>query len=415
MLVEVKMPSLGVAISYGTLVRWLKKEGDFVNKGEIIAEVETEKVNFEITSPETGVLEKILYDEQAVVPVDDVVAIIRAEAEAQAILSREISVSSGDTQVETTASLATNKTTTYRANPAAKLLARELGIDLQQVQGTGPRGRITKQDVIRFHEQTSSQPATATPSPELVVSPARTSGIETDVSAKEEEFIPFTDIRKRIADHMIQSLNTAAHVTTVIEADMSEVVHLRNALRDFTRETHGFNLTYLPFVIKAASLAISHFPIVNSTLEGDRIIVKKYQNFGIAMALPTGLVAPVLRRVERKDLMTLGREVEEMIHKAREGKITPDDMVGGTFTISNAGAYGSVLSTPIIHQPQSAILWMGRVAKTTVVSKDDKIEIRSMMYLCASYDHRIFDGAVTAQFLSKIKEYLANPYPLLLQ
>ncbi len=393
MAAEVKLSSLGVSITEGTIVRWLKKEGEPVGKGEILAEVETEKVNFEIVAPESGILLKILYGEKTVAKVDSTVALIGTAGEdISAYLAK---AAEKKEEVEERVAPAERKrkvaATEVKAFPAAKMLAKERGIDLGEVTGTGPGGQITREDVEKYIAQ--GQPRVEGGIPEL------------------EEVLPLVGIRKAIADGMSNSVRTAAHVTTIAEVDMTDLAQLRSEVVPRWKE-EGINLTYVPFVIRAAVNSIREFPIVNSQMLRDTIVVKKYVNFGVVVAIKEGLITPVIKRVDTMDLKQIAKGLDEVSIRGRERKLTLEDMRGGTITLSNPGVFGAVIATPIIYQPQNAILWMGRIAKMPVV-RDDKIVIRSMMYLCVSYDHRAIDGSIAAQFLQHIRKQLENPRQLL--
>jgi pyruvate/2-oxoglutarate dehydrogenase complex dihydrolipoamide acyltransferase (E2) component len=390
---EVKLSSLGVSITEGTIVRWLKQEGDRVEKGEILAEVETEKVNFEIVAPEAGILLKVFCGEKTIAKAEATVALVGAEGEDVSAwvekIRQEREGPEGEAPpLEKRERTAAEKT---KAFPAAKFLAKEHGIDLAEVTGTGPGGQVTKEDVEKFIAR--KQPRREEGIPDL------------------EEILPLVGIRKAIADGMSLSVRTAAHVTTVAEVDMTELVKLRAELGPQWKD-EGISLTYVPFVVRAAARGIEKFPIINSQTLPDRIIVKKYINFGVVVAIAEGLVTPVLKRVESKSVKEIARMMEDISARARERKLSLEDIRGGTITLSNPGTFGAVLATPIIYQPQNAIVWMGRIAKMPVV-REDAIVIRSMMYLCLSYDHRAIDGSIGAQFLQSVRKSLEAPVTLL--
>ncbi len=393
MAVEVKLSSLGVSITEGTIVRWLKKEGEAVEKGEILAEVETEKVNFEIVAPGAGVLLKVLYGEKTVAKAESTVALIGTPGED---ISEYLKKPVRPDKVSRAAAVSPARREGgsrggAKAFPAAKFLARERGIDLSHVSGTGPGGQITREDVEKFIAR--KEPAEEGRIPEL------------------EEIIPLVGIRKSIADGMSLSVRTAAHVTTVAEVDMTELARLRAEIGPKWKE-EGIPLTYVPFVIRAAVKGIGQFPIVNSQTLKEQIVVKKYVNFGVVVAIQEGLITPTLKRVESKTLKEIARSLEDVSTRARDRKLNLDDMRGGTITLSNPGVFGAVLATPIIYPPQNAILWMGRIAKMPVV-REDAVVIRSMMYLCLSYDHRAVDGSTAAQFLQHVRKSLEDPRGLL--
>lgn len=389
MAVEVRLPSLGVAVMEATVLRWFRSEGDRVEAGEPLAEVETDKVTFEVMSPAAGTLLKVLYPENSMAKVDETIAFIGEAGE-------EVSIEKPEARPAEAPSPAAEakpaeRKASPRAYPVAKRLAKELGVDLGLITGTGPRGVITKEDVQQYYDGSSA------------VSPE-----EGDV-----EVLPFVGIRKRIADHVVRSKQTAPHVTSVIDVDMSAVVELRKEiLQRERRKDPGFRLTFLPFVMRAALSGIKENPIINSSLVGDKIIIKKYINLGVATATREGLIVPVIKNAHRMSLLELAAEAERLAEKAREGRLGPEDVRGGTFSISNGGVFGTLISTPIINQPQSAVLWMGRIVETPVV-RDGQIVARPMMYLTISYDHRVMDGMSSALFLRKVKEELENPGGLL--
>ncbi|MBW2149912.1 MAG: 2-oxo acid dehydrogenase subunit E2 [Deltaproteobacteria bacterium] len=393
MAVEVKLSSLGVSIMQGTIVKWLKNEGDRVEKNEILAEVETEKVNFEIVAPESGVLLKIIYPENTIAPVDATVALIGEPGEDVSAFTMKTAEAApaAETAADAVKKPAAISAEKVNAFPAARFLAKEHGIDITRVPGTGPQGRVTKEDVEHYIA-------------------ARKSSGEEERIPELEEIIPFVGIRRTIAEAMSLSVRTAAHVTTVAEVDMTRIVQLRAEIAPGWKE-EGINLTYVPFVIQAAVSGVKHFPIINSQIVNNDIIVKKYINFGVVVAIKEGLVTPVIRRVEDKNVKQISRELEELSLRARSRKLSLQDLRSGTITLSNPGVFGAVLATPIIYSPQNTILWMGRIAKTPVV-RDDAIVIRSMMYLCLSYDHRAIDGSIAAQFLQHVRNLLEAPEQL---
>jgi pyruvate/2-oxoglutarate dehydrogenase complex dihydrolipoamide acyltransferase (E2) component len=392
MAVEVKLASLGVAITEGTILRWLKKEGESVERGEILAEVETEKVSFEIVAPESGVLLKIFCEEKNVAKVDSTVALIGVAGEdvsaysSQAIKKEE----EGKEKIPLRETGGRKSSGEVKAFPAAKMLAKQHGIALADVTGTGPGGQITKDDVARY---ISSKPSQEERMPEL------------------EEILPMIGIRKTIADSMANSVRTAAHVTTIAEIDMTDLVQLRSETAPRWKE-EGINLTYVPFVIRAAVNSIREFPILNSQISREGIVIKKYVNFGVVVSVKEGLITPVIRRADGKNLKEIAKKLDEISLLARDRKLSLENIRGGTITLSNPGVFGAVIATPIIYQPQNAVLWMGRIAKMPAV-RNDAIVIRSMMFLCVSYDHRAIDGSIAAQFLQHIRKQLENPRALI--
>lgn len=402
-MIEVKLPSLGVAILDAKIISWLKEEGEQVKKDEPIAEVETDKVTFEVVSPINGFLIKKLFNVGDLVKVDEPLALVDenkgTSVSAQKVRNQDQDEDTGKREPETNENkekgyVDASKRKFTKSTPAAKNIARQRNIDLDKIAGSGPDGIISKNNVLRYLEQRSSEKETAL--------------------GKEEEVVPFEGIRKEIAERLARSKNSKVQVTTTIEVDVTNTEAIRNMIKAELKENDGIRLTLLPFVIKAAIEAIRKFPILNSSLEKDRIIIKKYINFGIAVETLKGLIVPVLHHSEKLSFWKLSKEVDNLIQMARGGTLTPDYVGDGTITISNAGSFGSILSTPIIQGNQSALLWMGKITKRPVVDENDRIKIRKIMNLCISYDHQVVDGAQVAQFLNEISTWLENPAKLLM-
>lgn len=376
MAIDIIMPQLGESIAEGTVVKWLVPPGGRIEKDEPLLEVETEKVALEIPSPATGILSDILVQEGRTVPVGTLLGHLNNEATAGTGVINRV----GGVVVRPTEPLQEG---TDHYSPAVRQLAKEQGIDLSQVTGTGTGGRVTKKDVLDF------------------IAHRRPSAIGSRPSSEQtfggEEVVPFTQMRKTIAERMVKSKQTSAHVATFFEADFSEVAKFRE----------GKSVTYLPFVISAVTRAIKELPILNSSWGDQGIIKKKDIHLGIAVAVEDGLLVPVIRHADRKRLMQLSKDVTDLAERARNKKLNPDEVQGGTFTITNHGGFGSLFSAPIIHQPQIAILGVGAVQKRPVVI-NDAIAIRPMCYLSLSFDHRVIDGATADQFMSKVKSYLEH-------
>jgi len=374
--IDIIMPQLGESIAEGTVVKWLVPPGGRIEKDEPLLEVETEKVALEIPSPATGILSDILVQEGRTVPVGTLLGHLNNEATAGTGVINRV----GGVVVRPTEPLQEG---TDHYSPAVRQLAKEQGIDLSQVTGTGTGGRVTKKDVLDF------------------IAHRRPSAIGSRPSSEQtfggEEVVPFTQMRKTIAERMVKSKQTSAHVATFFEADFSEVAKFRE----------GKSVTYLPFVISAVTRAIKELPILNSSWGDQGIIKKKDIHLGIAVAVEDGLLVPVIRHADRKRLMQLSKDVTDLAERARNKKLNPDEVQGGTFTITNHGGFGSLFSAPIIHQPQIAILGVGAVQKRPVVI-NDAIAIRPMCYLSLSFDHRVIDGATADQFMSKVKSYLEH-------
>ena len=376
MAIDIIMPQLGESIAEGTVVKWLVPPGGRIEKDEPLLEVETEKVALEIPSPATGILSDILVQEGRTVPVGTLLGHLNNEATAGTGVINRV----GGVVVRPTEPLQEG---TDHYSPAVRQLAKEQGVDLSQVTGTGTGGRVTKKDVLDF------------------IAHRRPSAIGSRPSSEQtfggEEVVPFTQMRKTIAERMVKSKQTSAHVATFFEADFSEVAKFRE----------GKSVTYLPFVISAVTRAIKELPILNSSWGDQGIIKKKDIHLGIAVAVEDGLLVPVIRHADRKRLMQLSKDVTDLAERARNKKLNPDEVQGGTFTITNHGGFGSLFSAPIIHQPQIAILGVGAVQKRPVVI-NDAIAIRPMCYLSLSFDHRVIDGATADQFMSKVKSYLEH-------
>lgn len=374
MATDILMPQLGESIAEGTVVKWLVPVGGMIEKDQSLLEVETEKVALEIPSPATGLLSEIVVREGETVPVGTLLARIESTPPSQ-VINRV-----GGTVVRPMELAPEGED---RHSPAVRQLAKEYGVDLSQVTGTGAGGRVTKKDVQDFIAQSGAPAKATTPVGEQSMG---------------ETLLPFTQTRRTIADRMVKSKQTSAHVTTFFEADFSGIAKFRE----------GRSLTYLPFVIRAVTRAIRDMPIVNSAWGEQGIIVKKDIHVGIATALEEGLLVPVVRHADRKGLTQLAKEVADLAERARSKKLTPEEVQGGTFTITNHGGFGSLFSTPIIHQPQVAILGVGAIQKRAMVLNNDAIAIRSMGYLSLSFDHRVIDGATADQFMGKVKDYLEH-------
>jgi len=375
MATDICMPQLGESIAEGTVVKWLVPVGGMIEKDQSLLEVETEKVALEIPSPATGVLSEIVVQAGETVPVGSLLARIASTPPSEAI-NRV-----GGVVVRPMEPIPEGED---RHSPAVRQLAKAQGVDLSQVNGTGAGGRVTKKDVQDFIAQRGVQTNVTTPDGEQSMG---------------EEILPLTQMRRIIADRMVRSQQTSAHVTTYFEVDFSSIAKFRE----------GRSLTYLPFVIRAVTRAIRDLPVVNSAWGEQGIIVKKDIHIGIATALDDGLLVPVVRYADRKGLVQLAKEVADLAERARSKKLDPEEVQGGTFTITNHGGFGSLFSTPIIHQPQIAILGVGAIQKRTVVI-NETIAIRPMGYLSLSFDHRVIDGATADQFMGKVKGYLEQSH-----
>jgi 2-oxoglutarate dehydrogenase complex dihydrolipoamide succinyltransferase (E2) component len=381
MATDILMPQLGESIAEGTVVKWLIARGGTVERDQPLLEVETDKVSLEIPSPATGVLTDILVREGETVPVGTLLARLDGEPPTAGVINRVGGVVVRPMEKDTDGE--------RHYSPAVKQLAREHGVDLSTVTGTGDGGRVTKKDVqdaVAKRQAPGSRREAAAEAPSSHV---------LSLTSHEQNVVPLTQMRKTIAERMVASRRTAAHVATFFEADFSAIAKFRE----------GRSLTYLPFVINAVTRAFKDIPILNASWGDQGIVMKRDIHMGIAVALEDGLLVPVIRHADRKGLEQLAREVADLAERARAKRLTPEEVQDGTFTITNHGGFGSLFSTPIINQPQVAILGVGAVQKRAVVI-NEAIAIRSMCYLSVSFDHRVIDGATADRFMSKVKNHL---------
>ena len=448
MATDVVMPQMGESIAEGTIVRWIKKVGDSVERDEPLFEISTDKVDAEIPSPIAGVITEIRAREGETVPVNTVVAVIgaagskpaaapsakaaeppeppkaapppppspqadgapTAAAPAQApppsppAAPSAAPPSAGEHAIE--------EAIRHRSSPLVRKIAKEHDVDISQIRGTGIAGRVTKDDILAYIARSSAAPAGAVASPPQAVpaaavtarppaAPGASSG-----AGLAGRTVPMSIMRKKIAEHMVLSRRTSAHVHSVFEVNFGKVAQVR-AARKSEYERDGAKLTYLSFILKAAVDALRAVPVMNASLDGDTIVYHKQVNVGIAVALDWGLIVPVVKNADEKNLLGLSRAVSDLATRARNKQLKPDEVSGGTFTITNPGVFGALFGMPIINQPQVAILGVGNVEKRPVVI-DDAIAIRPMAYLSIGYDHRIVDGAVADEFMSHVKQQLES-------
>ena len=470
--IDVVMPQMGVSVSEGTITKWLKQEGEQVAADEALLEISTDKVDTEVPSPGEGVVQQILVQEGETVDVGTKLAVIAPEgaapAEAEApppepataeAPAEAAAPSSAEGEAPPTAPEQPAETAPPPApaappppetdgagektfvSPVVARIASEHGVDLTQVEGSGRGGRVTKKDILAFVEagppaeapapaapaappapapapEAPPEPAPAEPAPAAEAPkpppPAPPPAPEPVAAGAGEEIEPMNAMRRGIAEHMRRSLDTSAHVTTVFEIDMAKVVAIRKKLKPEYERSYGVNPTYLAFISRATIEAIKNWPWVNAEVRGEQIVTKKYVNLGIAVALEggKGLIVPVIKNAEGLNLLGISRAIMDLADRARNKKLTPDDVQGGTFTITNPGGWGAIIGTPIISQPQVAILDIEALVKRPVVVQDgsgqDVIAIRPMMNLCLSYDHRLVDGAYAAQFMKELRENLES-------
>ena len=414
MATDVVMPQMGESIAEGTIVRWIKKVGETVERDEPLFEISTDKVDAEIPSPVAGVVLEIRADEGETVPVNSVVAVIGVAGEQPAAASQAPAAASvptaeraGDSVASARpASAADGRLTAelirQRSSPLVRKIAREHNIDLSRIPGTGIAGRVTKDDILKFVEagaplaESASAFASASPADD---SPATGRGLA-------GRTVPMTVMRRKIAEHMVLSRKTSAHVHSVFEVNFGQIAPLREA-KKAEYERADAKLTYLTFIVKAAVDALREVPVINASVDGDSVVYHRDINVGIAVALDRGLIVPVVKDADRKSLLELSRAVADLAARARAKQLKPEDVAGGTFTITNPGATGTLFGMPIINQPQVAILGVGAVEKRVVVV-DDAIVVRPMVYLTLGFDHRVVDGAVADEFMSRIKQALEH-------
>jgi 2-oxoglutarate dehydrogenase E2 component (dihydrolipoamide succinyltransferase) len=393
---------MGESIVEGTLTKWLKKPGERVERDEPLFEISTDKVDTEIPSPAAGVVSEILVEEGKTIGINTVVARIEESSVVVPVVPPAPSVSSPEPPPPSPpppppAPAPAPAEPSAPLSPLVRKLAREHNIDLSRVTGTGAGGRITKQDV-------ESHLAPAAP-PAPPAAPAMPPAPPPPAGAPQTRIEPLSPMRIKIAEHMVFSKRTSAHVTTVHRVDMTKVAKMRERYKAEFQAAYGFSLTYMPFLTRAAAAALRHFPLLNASLDGSNIIYHNDINIGIAVALENGLIVPVVRRADEKNVAGLQRAIVDLATRARTRQLKPDEVQGGTFSITNFGSNGSLVGTPIINQPQVAILGVGTVEKTPVVI-DDAIAIRSICLLSLSFDHRLIDGALADQFMSKVKQVL---------
>ncbi|HNO22610.1 MAG TPA: 2-oxoglutarate dehydrogenase complex dihydrolipoyllysine-residue succinyltransferase [Leptospiraceae bacterium] len=398
MAVEIKVPEMGESITEATLINWTKKTGDSVEADEILAELETDKVTMELRSPAAGVITEIRKKAGDTVKVREIIGAIQEGAVASAAPKKTENSAKPDTASKETAK---NET----VPPAAKKIAAENGINTSEISGSGKHGQVTKGDVLAEIENRNAAPA--------VTPPPAEKKIKSD-TAERETVVPMTRLRRAIADRLLSAQHNAAILTTFNEVDMSAVMNLRNQYKDRFKEEHNVGLGFMSFFTKAAVSALKAFPAVNGEIRDNNIVYKNYYDIGVAVGGPKGLVVPVIRDADLLSFAGIESEILRMAGKVKDGTITLEEMQGGTFSISNGGVYGSMMSTPILNPPQSGILGLHNIVKRAV-AVNDQIVIRPMMYLALSYDHRIIDGKEAVQFLVRIKEAVEDPTRLLLE
>ncbi|MCY1633089.1 dihydrolipoamide acetyltransferase family protein [Marinifilum sp. D737] len=426
--IEILIPAMGEGITEATITQFLKKEGDLVEEEESIIEIATDKVDSEIPAPQSGKIAKFLFAEGDVAQVGDVIAIIVPDGEElgdEELVSSEpakveeeiaFELPKEKATVETEAKLASKTENGSFISPLVRKIAQEENVSLQelnQIEGSGENKRITKKDILQFIENKRSQAVVSEP----IVAPLRSAPAQAPVShqsynGENVEIIEMDRMRKLIAQYMVQSKQVSPHVTSFIDVDVTGLVQWRNKIKNEFLQKEGQKLTFTPIFVEAVTKALKDYPMVNVSVDGDKIIRKKFINIGMATALPSGnLIVPVIKSADEKNLVGITKQVNDLADRARVNKLQPDEIQGSTFTITNLGAFGSTTGTPIINQPEVAILAVGAIKKKPAVietPQGDTIGIRNIMVLSLSYDHRVVDGALGGMFLKRVAEYLEN-------
>jgi 2-oxoglutarate dehydrogenase E2 component (dihydrolipoamide succinyltransferase) len=416
--VEIRVPPLGESVVEATVGRWTKKEGDAVAKDEVLVELETDKITVEVAAPSAGVLSSIAKKEGDTVGVNELLGALEpgaaAAPSAEAAPSAPATAPASSAAASTSAEAAPSAGTTAPTSPAARRVAAEEGVDLASVQGTGPRGRVTKEDAAKAAESAKLPPAQPAPAaPPSTTQPAPAPAPST-AGGRGETRERMTRRRQTIARRLVESQHTTASLTTFNEVDLKAVMELRKRRQDAFVKKHGVKLGFMSFFTRAAVGALKQFPRLNAEIQGDEIVLKRYYDIGIAVGAEEGLVVPVVRDADKLSFADIEKKITELGTRARDGKLTLEELQGGTFTITNGGIFGSMLSTPILNPPQVGILGMHNIVERPVVVNGE-IAIRPIMYLALTYDHRIVDGSEAVRFLVTIKQMLEDPETLLLE
>ncbi|BBK39243.1 dihydrolipoyllysine-residue succinyltransferase component of 2-oxoglutarate dehydrogenase complex [Allostella sp. ATCC 35155] len=406
MATEIKVPALGESVTEATVARWLKKAGDVVKQDEPLVELETDKVTLEVNAAAAGVLVEIAQPEGATVEVGALLGTIDA---AGAAAQPATAKAEAPKAAPAAAAPEPAATAEVAASPAARKMIADQGLDAGTIAATGKGGRITKEDVVNHVE---AKPAAAAPAPSAPAPAPTAASAPRREAGPREERVRMSRLRKRIAERLKDAQNTAAILTTFNEVDMTRVIAVRERHRDAFEKKHGVKLGFMSFFVKAAIAALKEIPAVNAEIDGDEIVYKNHYDIGVAVGTEQGLVVPVVRDADAMSFAEIEKTIAALGKKARDGKLSMEDLTGGTFTISNGGVYGSLMSTPIINPPQSAILGMHKTMQRPMVV-GDRIEARPMMYLAVSYDHRIIDGREAVTFLVRIKDAIEDPERLL--
>ncbi|HEX4798227.1 MAG TPA: 2-oxoglutarate dehydrogenase complex dihydrolipoyllysine-residue succinyltransferase [Burkholderiales bacterium] len=414
MLIEVKVPELSESVAEATLLAWHKKVGESVKRDENLIDIETDKVVLELPAPADGVLAKIIKADGGTVKAGEIIATIDTEGKAAA--SAVVPAKAGTQPTAQAPAVAAKTAEPARAMPAARKIAEEKGIDTGAIAGSGRGGRVTKGDVLEQAAKAPAAPASSggavTAKPSLPQPPAPVN-VDQILSGRPEQRVPMSRLRARIAERLVQSQSTAAILTTFNEVNMQPVVDLRKKYQERFEKEHGVRLGFMSFFVKAAVHALKKYPIVNASIDGNDIVYHGYFDIGVAVSSPRGLVVPVVRDADQMTFSDIEKKIADLGKRAQDGKLTIEELTGGTFSISNGGVFGSMLSTPIINPPQSAILGV-HATRERPVAENGQVVIRPINYLALSYDHRIVDGREAVLSLVAIKEALEDPARLLL-
>ena len=411
MTIEIKAPTLPESVPDGTIATWYKSEGDSVSRDELLVDIETDKVVIEVVSPTDGVLKEIIKNVGDTIVSNEAIGSVEA-GEAQAKSAPAKSEKPGESEPEPVSEKATSSDDADSApvSPAAKKLIDENNLTLASIEGTGKDGRVTKEDVVNHLEKGGS--AASTSSKQSTESPAVSS---TSAEGRREERVPMTRLRAKVAERLLQATQTTAMLTTFNEVNMKPVMDIRSKYKEEFEKAHdGVRLGFMSFFVRACIEALKRYPAVNASIDGNDVVYHGYQDIGVAVSSPRGLVVPVLRNADNMGLAQIEQEIRTYGEKARDGKLAIEEMTGGTFTISNGGVFGSLLSTPILNPPQTAILGMHKIQERPM-AVDGEVVVLPMMYLALSYDHRMIDGKEAVQFLVTVKELLEDPTRLMLE
>jgi 2-oxoglutarate dehydrogenase E2 component (dihydrolipoamide succinyltransferase) len=407
MTIEIKAPALPESVPDGTIATWYKKPGESVSRDELLVDIETDKVVIEVVSPNDGVLKEILKDSGDTIVSNEAIGVIEAGASAPAPApAAEATTAAAPAASAAESAPPSASEEAAMLSPAARKLAEENNVDIDSVHGSGKDGRITKEDIIK-HLETPSASAAPAATAEL--------NLTASTSGRIEERVPMSRLRAKVAERLLEATQTTAMLTTFNEVNMEPVMTIRNRYKDEFEKAHdGVRLGFMSFFVRASIEALKRFPAVNASIDGNDIVYHGYQDIGVAVSSPRGLVVPVLRNADNMGLAQIEKEIRGFGEKARDGKLAIEEMTGGTFTISNGGVFGSLLSTPILNPPQTAILGMHKI-QDRPMAVDGEVKVLPMMYLALSYDHRMIDGKEAVQFLVTIKELLEDPTRLILE